>query len=155
MAGQAGHENDVHRARSPWENGYCESFNGKLRDECLNGKIFYFAEGGTDSDGEVARGIQHGEAALGAGLQATSAANNLAEATGAWRYGKRCAFPTSPHPRTTTTDKCPTRRYTNTPLGTNDLSGHPSLRTRSGFEEVSFISVQRLAATGYCKVFGA
>ena len=26
---------------SPWENGYCESFNGKLRDECLNGKIFY------------------------------------------------------------------------------------------------------------------
>lgn len=26
---------------SPWENGYCESFNGKLRDECVNGKIFY------------------------------------------------------------------------------------------------------------------
>lgn len=26
---------------SPWENGYCESFNGKLRDECLNGEIFY------------------------------------------------------------------------------------------------------------------
>jgi transposase InsO family protein len=25
----------------PWENGYCESFNGKLRDECLNGEIFY------------------------------------------------------------------------------------------------------------------
>jgi len=24
---------------SPWENGYCESFNGKLRDECLNGEI--------------------------------------------------------------------------------------------------------------------
>jgi putative transposase len=23
---------------SPWENGYCESFNGKLRDECLNGE---------------------------------------------------------------------------------------------------------------------
>lgn len=23
------------------ENGYCESFNGKLRDECLNGEIFY------------------------------------------------------------------------------------------------------------------
>ena len=27
--------------RSPWENGYCESFNGKLRDELLNGEIFY------------------------------------------------------------------------------------------------------------------
>jgi transposase InsO family protein len=26
---------------SRWENGYCESFNGKLRDECLNGEIFY------------------------------------------------------------------------------------------------------------------
>ena len=26
---------------SPWENGYCKSFNGKLRDECLNGEIFY------------------------------------------------------------------------------------------------------------------
>ena len=26
---------------SPWENGYCESFNGKLREECLNGEIFY------------------------------------------------------------------------------------------------------------------
>ncbi len=25
----------------PWENGYCESFNGKLRDEFLNGEIFY------------------------------------------------------------------------------------------------------------------
>ena len=24
-----------------WENGYCESFNGNLRDEFLNGKIFY------------------------------------------------------------------------------------------------------------------
>jgi putative transposase len=26
---------------SPWENGYHESFNGKLRDELLNGEIFY------------------------------------------------------------------------------------------------------------------
>ena len=25
---------------SPWENGYCESVTGKLRDECLNGEIF-------------------------------------------------------------------------------------------------------------------
>ena len=22
---------------SPWENGYCENFNGKLREGCLNG----------------------------------------------------------------------------------------------------------------------
>jgi putative transposase len=26
---------------SPWENGYNESFSGKLRDEWLNGEIFY------------------------------------------------------------------------------------------------------------------
>jgi transposase InsO family protein len=26
---------------SPWENGYIESFNGKMRDELLNREIFY------------------------------------------------------------------------------------------------------------------
>ena len=26
---------------SPWENGYNESFNGRLRDELLNGELFY------------------------------------------------------------------------------------------------------------------
>ncbi len=26
---------------SPWENGYNESFNGKLGDELLDGEIFY------------------------------------------------------------------------------------------------------------------
>lgn len=25
----------------PWENGYIESFNGKLRDELLNGELFF------------------------------------------------------------------------------------------------------------------
>ncbi len=25
---------------SPWENGYCESLNSKLRDELLNGEMF-------------------------------------------------------------------------------------------------------------------
>ena len=27
--------------RSPWENGYCESFNARFREEFLNGEIFY------------------------------------------------------------------------------------------------------------------
>lgn len=27
--------------RSPWENGYNESFNARLRDECLNAETFY------------------------------------------------------------------------------------------------------------------
>jgi transposase InsO family protein len=35
---------------SPWENGYNESFNGKLRDELLNGEIFYTLEGGQGAD---------------------------------------------------------------------------------------------------------
>ena len=26
---------------SPWENGYAESFNGKLRDELLDREVFY------------------------------------------------------------------------------------------------------------------
>jgi len=26
---------------SPWENGYVESFNGKMRDQFLNGELFY------------------------------------------------------------------------------------------------------------------
>ena len=26
---------------SLWENGYCESFNARLRDELLNGEVFY------------------------------------------------------------------------------------------------------------------
>jgi hypothetical protein len=26
---------------SPWESGCCESFSGSLRDELLNGKIFF------------------------------------------------------------------------------------------------------------------
>ena len=29
---------------SPWENGYIESFNGKLRDQLLNGEVFYTLE---------------------------------------------------------------------------------------------------------------
>ncbi len=37
---------------SPWENGYVESFNGKLRDELLDREIFYIAAGGTGADCE-------------------------------------------------------------------------------------------------------
>jgi putative transposase len=28
-------------AGGPWENGYCELFNGGLGDELLNGELFY------------------------------------------------------------------------------------------------------------------
>lgn len=37
---------------SPWENGYCESFTSKLRDELLNREIFYsLAEAGVVVEG--------------------------------------------------------------------------------------------------------
>ena len=41
MAGKTGAKTLYIEPGSPWENGYCESFNSKLRDEFLNGKIFY------------------------------------------------------------------------------------------------------------------
>ena len=58
---------------SPWENGYCESFNGKLRDECLNGEIFYSLKEAQIVIEQWREGIQHPETALGAGLQAPGA----------------------------------------------------------------------------------
>src|SRR5450759_3160860 len=57
------------------------------------------AEGGAGGDRAMESAIQHGTATFVAGLSASGTASNLAEATGAWRYGKRSAFPTSPHPR--------------------------------------------------------
>ena len=41
LSGQVSSENEEPLEASPWENGYNESFNGKLRDELLNGEIFY------------------------------------------------------------------------------------------------------------------
>jgi hypothetical protein len=41
---------------------YCESFNGKLRDEFLNEEIFYSLK---EAQILTERGIQHGAAALG------------------------------------------------------------------------------------------
>ena len=40
-SGRVGVETLFIEPGSPWENGYNESFNGKLRDELLNGEIFY------------------------------------------------------------------------------------------------------------------
>jgi len=47
---------------SPRENGYSESFNGKLRDELQNREIFLFVERSTGSDRELAAGIRHDQA---------------------------------------------------------------------------------------------
>ena len=41
---------------SPWENGYCESFNGTLRDELLKGEIFYSVK---EAQALVDRWVRH------------------------------------------------------------------------------------------------
>jgi putative transposase len=41
---------------SPWENGYIELFNGKLRDELLNREIFSTLEEASGLIGGVGRG---------------------------------------------------------------------------------------------------
>ena len=93
-----GDENAYIEPGSPWENGYCESFNSKLRDEFLNGEIFYsmkevrvLAERWqfiTTLSGLTRRwDIDHQRHSLGG------------EQLGVWRSGNRYALPTSPHPR--------------------------------------------------------
>jgi len=41
VAGRNGNRDAVHRTGGPWENRNCDSFDGKLRYECLKGEIFY------------------------------------------------------------------------------------------------------------------
>ena len=53
---------------SPWENGYVESFNGKLRDELLDREIFYTLAEANHLDRTVAAGIQHRTTPQRAGL---------------------------------------------------------------------------------------
>ena len=84
---------------SPWENGYCESFNGKLRDEFLNGEIFYSLKEAQilTERWRMEYNTARPHSALGYRPPAPQAI--LPKQPGAWRCGKRCAFPTSPHPR--------------------------------------------------------
>ena len=48
---------------SPWENGYIESFNARLRDELLNGEIFYTLARSPDHHRELAAPLQRDPAA--------------------------------------------------------------------------------------------
>ena len=84
---------------SPWENGYCESFNGKLRDEFLNGEMFYSLKEAQilTERWRVEYNTERPHSALGYRPPAPHAI--LPKQPGAWGCGKRSAFPTSPHPR--------------------------------------------------------
>jgi putative transposase len=42
------------RPGRPVENGFIESFNGRLRDECLNVEWVWFAGGGAENLGSLA-----------------------------------------------------------------------------------------------------
>ena len=57
---------------SPWENGYCESFNSKLRDELLGSEIFT-AHGDRNQNRELASTRQHGMPTWTTRLQAAGA----------------------------------------------------------------------------------
>ena len=57
---------------SPWENGYVESFNARLRDELLRRRNLLHVARGSDRHRELAASLQHDQAACIARLQATS-----------------------------------------------------------------------------------
>jgi len=66
---------------SSWDNGYCESFNGKLRDELLNGEIFCSLKGGQGPHRTMAPPLKHRQTPFIAGISTASAAGFYARAT--------------------------------------------------------------------------
>ena len=56
--GGAGPGDAVHRAGAPWENGYAESFNSKVRDELLNAEEFGSVLEAQGAGEGVAAGLQ-------------------------------------------------------------------------------------------------
>ena len=57
---------------SPWENDYIESFNARLRDERLDGEIFYSLSEARIVIRELGAPVQHGQAARIARIKAAS-----------------------------------------------------------------------------------
>ena len=105
---------------SPWENGYCESFNSKLRDEFLNGEIFYSMK---EVQVLAERWRVHYNTVRphsSLGYRPPAPAAWLANEHGAWRSGKQSTLPTSPHPRLRLSNLQRSLRYTNNLAGTKD-----------------------------------
>ena len=63
---------------SPWENGYNESFNGKLRDELLDREVFHSLKEAEVLIERWRRHLQHLEAAQCPRVSAARAGSNLA-----------------------------------------------------------------------------
>jgi transposase InsO family protein len=85
---------------SPWENGYCESFNSKLRDEFLNGEIFYSLKEVQilTERWRVYYNTERPHSSLG---YRPPGAADVATGSfpGAWKSGKQTTLPTFPRPR--------------------------------------------------------
>jgi hypothetical protein len=72
------------------ENGCCESFNSKLRDEFLNGEFFYSMKRVARGGRTLARPLQHRQTALVVRIEVTGA-RCIADRDfkGAWKSGKQ------------------------------------------------------------------
>ena len=84
---------------SPWENGYCESFNSKMRDEFLNGEHFYSLKEARvlAERWRVYFNTERPHSSLGYRPPAPEVwiTNNM----GKWESGKQTTLPTFPLPR--------------------------------------------------------
>src|SRR5271165_347362 len=106
---------------SPWENGYCESFNGKLRDECLKGEIFYSLKEAqvVIEQWRVHYNTVRPHSSLGYRPPAPQAILRKEKGHEIWKTLRVSHISTPP---TATTNYCLKRRYTNIPLGTKNRS---------------------------------
>lgn len=141
VARESRDRNAPFRARqSPWENGYCETFNGKLRDECLNGEIFFRCGRRRSCLRSGAKSTTPG-ARTRCWLPATSA-NGVRSRRGKWLWkrraetsglGKRCAFPLSHSPGDGRLSS-PTAEMLTRPdwLGDQHSLSSPGTKSRSG-----------------------
>jgi putative transposase len=85
---------------SPWENGYCESFNSKLRDEFLNGEIFYSLKEVQVLAERWRVNYNTIRPTLFARLPIASTRDVATRSEHrVWRSGKQSTLSTSPHPR--------------------------------------------------------
>jgi putative transposase len=77
---------------NPLENGYNESFNGKLRDECLNMELFYTLRETQIIIEQLAPRVQHDPPALVARLSAPETILPAHPACAIWKLPAGSAF---------------------------------------------------------------
>src|SRR6201982_3412478 len=84
---------------SPWENGYCESFNSKLRDEFVNAEIFYSMKELRVLAERWRRHYNTVRPHSSLGYRPPAPEAWMINNPGVWKSANRYALPTSPHPR--------------------------------------------------------